>query len=137
VSPGPPPLKRESYYDERNSRLGTSYVGPQAAQSWDEAQVQFILGAGPISLGEVDVPFDMLDQAACDTILKEFLLEDGTLPDFSSGAETPTPVLEGPPTCSRGTQVECFPGREQGTQVGCSTARDQGTQSSLAQVSTA
>jgi len=54
-------------------------------------------GSGPVNFLNLDV---------CDMILQGLRGEDGTLPNFDSGPESPPPVLEAEVACDRGTQVD-------------------------------
>jgi len=74
-------------------------------QSWEEAHSLFNLSAGPLSPGLCISTMDVLDPDACEMILNNIRLPNGTLPDFDGGMNTPPLVLEGPPTFDRGTQV--------------------------------
>jgi len=67
-------------------------------QTWEEAHSLCNLTAGQLSPGSCGSTLDRLDPAACEVLLNDISLPDGTLPDYDGGMDTSPLVLEGPPT---------------------------------------
>jgi len=98
-SPGPPPLNSEASHEEMLAH------DEMVRQTWEEAHSLFNLSAGQLSPGSCGSNMELLNTAACEILLNDIRYPDGTLPDLNGGMDTPPPVLEGPPTFDRGTQV--------------------------------
>jgi len=78
--------------------------------SWDEAQASF---------SRMGTPLPFLDPSACDEILADLRMPDGTLPDFAelpSQPSSPPPRLE-VARCNMSTQVDTPRSHDVGTQV--------------------
>jgi len=91
--PGPPQLRREEEQKEETS------AKDEETLSWDEAQTQFGLRAGPMrQLSGSLVTF--FDAETCDLLIQDLQGVDGTIPDFASvGSDpgSPPPALEAGP----------------------------------------
>jgi len=81
TSSGPPQL-----WGEEAQKEGTSKN--DGTESWDEAQAQFGLGAGPMSQGSGS-PVAIFDAETCDQLIQNLRGVDGKLPDFESAGSDP------------------------------------------------
>jgi len=73
-------------------------------------------------------PVNFLDMDMRESIMKGLIQDDGTLPSFKTGSDTPPLVLEAAVACDRGTQASSGPSQDQETQVPVKMFQDQGTQ---------
>jgi len=113
--------------------------GPPNARctlSWDQTQVQFGLGAGPMSQGSDGSAVNLIENDTCNEIFQGLKGADGSLPNFERDAGRPAPELEAAVMCDRATQtsptqdtlVAVRTVQDAGTQVGQATVADQCTQ---------
>jgi len=125
--PGPPQPRREEEQKEETS------AKDEETLSWDEAQAQFGLGAGPMSQGSGS-PVAFFDAETCDMLIQDLRGVDGKIPDFASVGShpgSPSAALEAEVAHGeRATQTSPVPTHDQATdpQAATVTMSDQATQ---------
>jgi len=95
ASPGPPPLKRETSHEEMLAH------DEMVRQTREEAHSLFDLSAGPLSSGSCISTMDVLNPDACEMIINDIRLPDGTLPDFDGVWTHPHPSWRAHPRSIR------------------------------------
>jgi len=126
-SPGPPQLRREEAQPEETS------TKDEGTLSWDEAQAQFGLGAGPMSQGSGSL-VAFFDAEICDQLIQDLRGVDGKLPEFDSvGSDPGSPPLALEAEVAHGegaTQTTPVPTHDQSTDPQAATVSmsDQATQ---------
>jgi len=104
-------------------------------KSWEKVHDLFNLSSGPLSPRSGGSPFQLFDPPACEVLLNDIPQPDGTQSNFGGGLDTPPPILEGPPTFGRETQVTLIRSCDQVTEVERLVTCDNGVQHSPVRVS--